>query len=161
MPGSSLSSFLPLPCFPLCPPLFPLLVISSRPPLPLLIAPLSPSTPLFTHLHAAPPRLSPLVFVSVVSPRLPFPSTIWTLIPPVQTTSAHVFFAGVLVFIGWWGFFPCPPYCVIGGLPFVSVAHILSASAFFLCLCVALPSTVFHPSVSTGAVAGASGRGVS
>jgi hypothetical protein len=65
------------------------------------------------------------------------------------------------IFIGWWDFFPHPPFCVIGGLPFVSVARILSAAMFLLFLSVAFPSTVFHPSVSTGAVAGASGRGVS
>jgi hypothetical protein len=136
MPGSCLSSSLPLPFFPLCPPLFPLLVISSRPPLPLLIAPLSSSTLRFASLRADPPYLSPLVFVGVVSPRLQFPSTVWTLIPPVRTTSAHVFFAGVLVFIAWWGFLPRPLFCVVGGLPIVAVARLLSASAFFLFLCV-------------------------
>jgi hypothetical protein len=106
-------------------------------------------------------QISPLFFVSVVSPRLLFPSTIWTLIPPALTTSAHVFVGGVLVFSAWWGFFPHPPFYVVGGLPFGSVERFLSAFSFFFFLCVAFPSTVFYPSVSTGAVAGASGRGVS
>jgi hypothetical protein len=88
-PGSSLSSSLPLPLFPFCPPLFPALFEFSRPPLPLPTAPLSPSSPLFASLYAAPPHLSPLIFVGVVSPTLPFPSTIWILIPPVLTTSAR------------------------------------------------------------------------
>jgi hypothetical protein len=38
---------------------------------------------------------------------------------------------------------------------------ILSASAFFLFLYIAIPAIVFQPSISIGAVVGASGRGVS
>jgi hypothetical protein len=160
-PGSSLSSFLPLPFFPICPPLFPLLVVCSGPPLPLPTAPLSPFSPLFASLCAAPPGLSPLIFVSVVSPRLPFPSTIWTLIAPFLMTSAHIFFAGVLFGHCWWEFFARPPFFVVGGLLRVSVARSLSAASLFLFLCIAFPSAVFQPSVATGAVVGASGRGVS
>jgi hypothetical protein len=161
LPGSSLSSSLPLPCFPVCPPLFPPLVISSGPHLPLPIAPLSPSSPLFVSLRATPPRHSPLLIIGVVSPRWPFPSTIWTLIPPLLMTSAHVFLVEVVFGCGWWEFFPCPPFFVVGVLSCISFAHILSASVLFFFLCVAFPSTVFHPSISTGAVTGASGRGVS
>jgi hypothetical protein len=86
----------------------PPLVISSGPPLPLPAAPLSPSSPRFASLRAAPPHLSPLLVVGVVSPRLPFPSTIWTLIPPLLTTSAQVFLAEGMFFRGWWVFFPLP-----------------------------------------------------
>jgi hypothetical protein len=68
---------------------------------------------------------------------------------------------GVLVFVGWWDLFPCLRFFVVRGLPLFSVAHFLSASSFFFFLCIAFPSTVFHPSISTGAVVGASGPGVS
>jgi hypothetical protein len=160
-PGSPLSSTLPLPFCPVCPPLFPPLIISSRPTLPLPIAPLSRSTPIFASLRAAPPRLSPLIFVGVVSPRLPFPSTIWTLIPLFLTTSAPVVFAEVLFGRGWWEFFPRAPFFVVGALLLVSYACFFSASLFRFFLCVAFPSTVVQPSVSTGVLAGVSGRGVS
>jgi hypothetical protein len=46
-------------------------------------------------------------------------------------------------------------------MPFVLFASFLSASAVFFFLCIAFPSTIFQPSVSTRAVVGASGRGVS
>jgi hypothetical protein len=123
--------------------------------------PLSPSSPLFASLCAAHPCLSPLVFISAVSPRLPFPSTIWTLIPPLLTTSAHVFLVDVVLGHGWCEFFPCPPFFVLGVLLHVSFAHFLSASLFFFFLGIACPSTVVYPSVSTGAAVGALGRGVS
>jgi hypothetical protein len=157
-----LSILLPSPpIFPVCPPLFPPLLIISRPPLPLPTAPLSPSSPLFARLRAAPPRLSPLVFVDVVSPRLPFPSTIWTLIPPFLMTSAHGFFSGGPFSRGWWEFFPRPPFFVVGVLSLVSVTRFLPASWLFRFLDVAFPSTVCQPSVTRGAAVGASGRGVS
>jgi hypothetical protein len=38
---------------------------------------------------------------------------------------------------------------------------VLSTSIFFFFLCIAIPSTVFQPSISIGAVVGALGRGVS
>jgi hypothetical protein len=148
MPGSSLSSSLPLPFFPLCLPLFPPLVISSRPPLPLPTIPLSPSSPLFTSLRATPPHLSPLIFISVRSPRLLFPSTIWMLIPPFQISSSHVFFVEVLFSCGWWEFFPRPLFFVIRGLSLLSITHFLPASSVLFFLCTAFPSTIFQPSVS-------------
>jgi hypothetical protein len=153
MLGSSLSSSLPYLSFPLCPPLFPPLIISSGSALPLPSIPLSPSTPLFTSLRATPPCLSPLGFIGVASPRLPFPSTIWTLIPLFLMTSAHVFFAEVLVSHGWWEFFPHPLFFVIGGLSLVSIAHFLPASSVLFFLFVTFPSTVFQPLVSGWAVA--------
>jgi hypothetical protein len=161
MPGSSLSSSCPLPFFPVCPPLFPPLIIFSGPPLALPTAPLTPSSHLFASLHAAPPHLSPLIFVGVVSPRLPFPSSIWTLMPPLLMTSAHVFFVGVLFSHSWWEFFPHPPFFVVGGLSLISVTHFLPTCSFFFFLGVPFPSTVLQPSVSTGVVAGALGSGAS
>jgi hypothetical protein len=161
MLGSALSSTLPLPCFPIFVPLFPPLVFISGPSLPLPIMPVSPASFFIPSLLAAPPHLSPLIFVSVVSPRLPFPGTIWTLIRTLLMTSAHVFLLEVLLGCGWWEFFPCPPFFVTGVLPFISFTLFLSASAVFFFLCVAFPSTVFHPSVSTGVVVGALGRGMS
>jgi hypothetical protein len=83
------------------------------------------------------------------------------LIPPLLTTSTHIFLVKVLLGRGWWEFFPYPPFFIVGGLLFVSSTRFLSASSFFFFRCVAFPSTVFHPSVCTGAVAGASGRGMS
>jgi hypothetical protein len=62
---------------------------------------------------------------------------------------------------GWWEFFPRPPFLVIGVLSLVSFACFLSTSSFFFFLSITFPSTVFHLSVSTGAVAGVLGRGVS
>jgi hypothetical protein len=161
MLGSSLSSSLPLPFCPFCPPLFPLLVISSRPPLPLPTAPLSPSSPLFTSLHAAPPHLSPLIFVSIASPRLPFPSTIWTLIPPFLMTSAYVFFMEVLFGHGWWEFLPCLLFFIIGGLSLISITYFLPTSSVLFFLCIAFPSTVFQLLVLIGVVVVVSVRGVS
>jgi hypothetical protein len=95
--GSSLSSSLPLLFFPFCLPLFPPLVVSSRPPLPLPTILLSPSSTYFASLHATPPCITPLIFTGIVSPRLPFPSTIWTLIPLLLTTSAYIIFVELLV----------------------------------------------------------------
>jgi hypothetical protein len=162
MPGSPLSSTLPLPCFPSCPPLFLLRVTSSGPSLPLPFTPLSPSSSFFASLCAAPPRLSPLLVLGVVSPRLPFPSTISTLIPPFLMTSAQVFLAEGVFSHGWWVFFPLPPFIVLGVLLAVVAARLLSAFSFFLFFCVAFPCTVFHPSFSAWAVVvGASGIVVS
>jgi hypothetical protein len=155
-----LSSALPLPFFPICPSLFPSLFISSGPSLPLPVAPLPPCIPLCTSLHAAPPCLSPLFFISVVCPRLPFPSIIWRLIPPFRMISAHVFFVEVVLVCGCWGFFPRPPFFIVGGLSLVSFIRFLPMSSFFFFLCVAFPSTVFHLSISKGAVVGALGTGV-
>jgi hypothetical protein len=161
-PGSPLSSTLPLPSFPICPPLFPPRCISSGPSLPLLFAPLSPSSSFFASLHATPPLLSPLLAIGVVSPRLPFPSTIWTLIPPLLMTSAQVFLAEGVFVHGWWVFFPLPLFFIVGVLFAVVAACLLSALSFLLFFCVAFPSTVFHLPLSTGAVVvGVSGRVVS
>jgi hypothetical protein len=69
-PGNLAVAYIPSPVDfsgPTCPPPF---------------APLSPPPLFFSSLRAAPLRLSPLPFSGVESPRLPFPSTIWTLIPP-------------------------------------------------------------------------------
>jgi hypothetical protein len=97
-----------------------------------------------------------------VSPRLPFPSTIWTLIPLLLTTSAQVFLAeGVFVW-GWWVFLPLPPFVIVGVMFAVVAARLLSALSFLLFFYIAFPSTVFHPSFSTGAVVvGSLGRVVS
>jgi hypothetical protein len=107
-----------------------------------------------------PRRLSPLAFVGVESPRLPFPSTMWTFIPPLLMISAHVFLVEVLFGHGWWEFFPRPPFFVIGVLSYISFTHFLSASTLFFFLCIVFPSAVFYPSISTGAVMGVSGRGM-
>jgi hypothetical protein len=140
-----------------------LLPAPGRPTLPHLSSLLSPPPSFLPSLRTAPPLLSPLLFVGgVASPRLPFPSTIWTLIPPLLTTSAQVFFAEGVVGFGWWVFFPLPPFFVFGVLLAVVAAHSLSAFSFLLLFCAAFPSTVFHPSFSAGAVVvGASGRVVS
>jgi hypothetical protein len=137
-----------------------LLPAPGRPTLPRLSSPLSPSPSFLPSLRAAPPLLSPRFFVGgVASPRLPFPSTIWTLMPPLLTTSAQVFFAEVLVVRDWWEFFPRPPVFVVGDLLLVSIGCLLSACSFLLFFCAAFPSTVFCPSLSAGAVVvGASGR---
>jgi hypothetical protein len=67
----------------------PLLPVIIRPPVSHPSSPLSPALAFFPSLCTAPPLLSPLFFIGgVVSPRLPFPSTIWTLIPPLLMTSA-------------------------------------------------------------------------
>jgi hypothetical protein len=162
MPGSSLSSSLPLPDFSVCPPLFPPLFVFSGPPLPLPTAPLSPSTSYFASLRATPPCLSPRLVVDVVSPRLAFPSTIWTLMPPLLMTSVQVFLAEGVFVRGWWVFFPLPPFVVLGVLLAVVAARLLSALSFLLFFCAAFPFTVCHPSFSAGAVAvGASGIVVS
>jgi hypothetical protein len=101
----------------------PPVVLASLPPmpgwptLPHLSSPLSPTPSFLPSLRAAPPLLSPLFFVGgVASPRLPFPSTIWTLIPPLLTTSAPVFFAEGVVGFGWWVFLPLPPFFILGVL---------------------------------------------
>jgi hypothetical protein len=100
----------------------PLVVLASLPPapgrptLPRLSSPLSPTPSFLPSLHAGPPLLSPLFFVGdVASPRLPFPSPIWTLIPPLLMTSAQVFFAEGVFVRGWWVVFPRPPVFVVGG----------------------------------------------
>jgi hypothetical protein len=162
MLGSPLSSTLPLPSFPICLPLFPLCCIPSKPSLPLLFTPLSLSPSFLASLHTAPPCLSPLLAIGVVSLRLPFPSTIWTSIPPLLMTSAQVFFAEGVFIHGWWVFFPLPPVFFIGVLFVVIIAYLLSALPFLLFFCMAFPSTVFHPPLSTGAVVvGVLGRVVS
>jgi hypothetical protein len=57
------------------------------------------------------------------------------------------------VFIqGWWVFFPLPPFFIVGLLLAVVAPHLLSALSFLLFFCIAFPSTVFHPSFSSGAV---------
>jgi hypothetical protein len=151
-----------LPSFPICPPLFPPRCITSEPSLPLLLTPLSLSPSFLASLCAAPPRLSPLLAIGVVSPRLPFPSTIWTLIPPLLMTSAQVFFTEGVFVHGWWVFFPLPPVFFVGVLFMVIAAYLLSALSSLLFFCVAFPSTVFHPPLSTGAVVvGVLGRVVS
>jgi hypothetical protein len=95
-----LASLLPAPGGPTLPPL------SSR---------LSPAPSFLPSLHAAPPLLSPLFLIGgVASPRLPFPSTICTLIPPLLMTSAQVFLAEVVFVRGWCVFFPLPPFVVFG-----------------------------------------------
>ncbi|KAI5811935.1 hypothetical protein BZA77DRAFT_360251 [Pyronema omphalodes] len=86
------------------------------PALPLSSSPLSPSPSFLLSLLAAPPRLSPLLAGGVVSPRLPLPSTICVLMPPLSTTSAQVFFAEGVVVLGWWVFFPWPRFIVVGVL---------------------------------------------
>jgi hypothetical protein len=147
----------------------PPVVMASFPPAPSgltllrLSSPLSPAPSFLPSLHAAPPLLSPLLFISgVASSRLPFPSTIWTLIPPLLTTSAQVFLAEGVFVHGWWVFFPLPPFVIFGVWLVVVVARLLSALSFLLFFCTAFPSTVFYPSFSAGAVVvGASGRVVS
>jgi hypothetical protein len=62
--------------------------------------------------------------------------TIWTLMPPFFTTSAYVFFVGVLFGRGWWEFFHRPPFFVVGGLSLISVAHCLPATSLLFILCV-------------------------
>jgi hypothetical protein len=111
---------LPLPPLPLTlspPPLVALVSlppIPSWPTLPRFSSPLSPTPSFHPSLHAAPPLLSPRFFVSgVISPRLLFPCTIWTLMPPLLMTSAQVFFTEVLVICSWWEFFPRPRVFVI------------------------------------------------
>jgi hypothetical protein len=103
---------------PLSPPLrfvpVPSSPVTFGPPAPLPSSPLSPTPAFFPSLHAAPPRLSPLLVFGVVSPRLPFPSTIWTLIPPLLTTSTQVFLAEGVFVRGWWVFLPLPPVFVVG-----------------------------------------------
>jgi hypothetical protein len=151
---------------PLSPPLrfvpVPSLPVTFGPPAPLPFAPLSPTPAFFPSLRAAPPHLSPLLVIGVVSPRLPFPSTIWTLIPPLLTTSAQVFLAEGVFVRGWWVFLPLPRFFVVGVLFVVVTARLLSALSFLLFFCAAFPSTVFHLSFSAGAVVvGASGRVVS
>jgi hypothetical protein len=106
-------------------------------------------------LHPSPPIFKPFF-------RLYFPSTIWTLIPPLLTTSAQVFSAEGVFVRGWWAFLPLPPFIIFGVWLAVVAARLLSALSFLLFFCAAFPSTVFHPSFSTGAVVvGASGRVVS
>jgi hypothetical protein len=116
-----------------------------------------------SNLYATPPLLSPLFFISgVASPRLPFPTTIWTLMPSLLMTSAQVFFTEVLVICSWSEFFPHLPVFVIRGLLLVSIAHLLLAFSFFLFFYTAFPSTVFYLSHSARVVVvGASGRVVS
>jgi hypothetical protein len=106
MLGSSLSSSLPSPVFPVFPPLFPLLDFTSGLSLPLPSTPLSPAILFLTSLLAAPPYLALLIVRGVVCPRLPFTSTIWTLILPLLMTSAYIILWEVLLFIGWCDFFP-------------------------------------------------------
>jgi hypothetical protein len=142
-PGSSLSSTLPLIFLSIFRPLFPPHGFISGPSLPLPITPLSPTLLLLSSLLAAPPHLAPLVFLGVVSPRLPFPSTMWTLIPPFLMISTHIFLVEVLWGRGWWEFFPCPLFFVVGVLSLVSFAWFLSASTVFFFLYVAFPSIVF------------------
>jgi hypothetical protein len=101
MLGSPLSSTLPLPSYPICPPLFRPYCITSKPSLPLLFATLSLSPSSLASLCAAPPHLSPLLAIGFVSLRLPFPSTIWTLIPLLLMTSAQVFLAEGVFIHSW------------------------------------------------------------
>jgi hypothetical protein len=101
---------------PLSPPL-PFIPVPSPPvifgpPVPLPSSPHSLPPAFFPSRRAAPPRLSPLLAVGVVSPRLPFPSTIWTLIPPLLMTSTQVFLVEGVFVRGWWVFFPLPPFFV-------------------------------------------------
>jgi hypothetical protein len=159
----------PLPLLPstLSPPL--LVVLASLlpapgwPTSPYLSSPLSPTPSFLPNLHATPLLLSPLFFISgVASPRLPFPSTIWTLIPPLLMTSAQVFFAEGVVGFGWWVFFPLPPVFIFGVFFAVVAARSLMAFSFLLFFHASFPSTVFHPSFATRAVVvGVSGRVVS
>jgi hypothetical protein len=128
--------------------------------LPLPIAPLSLSSYLLASLHAAPPHLSPLIFSGIVSPRLPFPSTIWTLIPLLLRISVHVFLVEIVFGHSWWEFFPCLLFFVIGVFSCPVSVLLLSATSVFFFHCVAFPSTVFQLSVSTGVVVGVSGRGM-
>jgi hypothetical protein len=80
--------------------------------------------------------------MAVVSPRFLFPSTIWTLIPPLFMTSTYAFLVEVLLACSWWEFFPYLPFFDISGLSLTSFVLVLSTSAFFFFLCVAFPSTV-------------------
>jgi hypothetical protein len=133
---------------PLSPPLLVVLAFlplaPGGPTLPPLSSPLSPTPSFLPSLRAAPPLLSPLFFVGgVASPRLPFPSTIWTLIPPLLTTSAQVFLAEGVFVHGWWIFFALPPFVVFGVWLAVVAAHLLSALSVLLFFCAAFPSTVF------------------
>jgi hypothetical protein len=59
------------------------------------------------------------------------------------------------------GLLPYLLFFIIRGLLFVSFPYFLSAFLFLFFLYIAFPSIVFHPSISTGAVVGALGRGVS
>jgi hypothetical protein len=120
----------PLPFVPV-----PSLPVTFGPPVPLPSSPPSPAPAFFPSLRAAPPRLSPLLVVGVVSPRLPFPSTIWMLIPPLLTISAQVFLSEGVFVRGWWVVFPLPPFFVVGVLLVVVAAHLLSAIAFLLFFC--------------------------
>jgi hypothetical protein len=156
-PRLSTPLFPPLPFVPV-----PSLPVIFRLPVPLPSSPLSPPPAFFPSLRAAPPHLSPVLVAGVVSPRLPFPSTILTLIPPLLTTSAQVFLVEGVFVHGWWVFFPLPPFFVVGVLFAVVAARLLSALSFLLFVCLAFPSTVFYPSFTAGAVVvGASGRVVS
>jgi hypothetical protein len=69
--------------------------------LPLAITPLSPSSLFLASLYTTLPCLSPLFFICVASPRLLFPSTIWTLMPPALMTSAYVFSVEVVFGHSW------------------------------------------------------------
>jgi hypothetical protein len=102
----------------------------------LSILPLSLSSPLFAILHTAPPCLSPLIFIGVVNPRLPFPSTIWTLNPLALMTSAHVFLGG-----GCW--------CLsVGGTSFPVYDSLLSG----VCHCFPLLISCLPPRSSSSSV---------
>jgi hypothetical protein len=156
----------PLPCGVFSPP--PLALVSlppvpGWPTFPHFSSPLSPTPYFLPSLRTAPPLLSPRFFVGgVASPRLPFPSTVWTLMPPLLMTSAQVFFIEVLVVRGWCEFFPRPPVLIVRGLLLVSITHLLLVFSFLLFFCMAFPSTIFHPSFSTRAVVvGVSGSMVS
>jgi hypothetical protein len=141
----------------------PPVVLASLPPapggptLPHLSSPLSPTPSFLPSLRAAPPLLSPLFFVGgVASPRLPFPSTIWPLIPPLLMTSAHVFLAEGVFVHGWWVFFPLPPVVIFGVWLVVVVARLLSAlSSPLLLHCLplhGLPSILLHCGSGGGGV---------
>jgi hypothetical protein len=112
-PLSPPSSFLPAQPLP----------VTFGPPVPLPSSPPSPTPAFLPSLHAAPPHLSPLLVVGAVSPRLPVPSTIWILIPPLLMTSAQVFLAEGVFCQGWWVFFPLPPFFVVGVLLAVVAAQ--------------------------------------
>jgi hypothetical protein len=95
-------------------------------------APLHPPSRLSLPLHAAPSLAPSLLSFFLVSgcivPRLPFPRTICTLIPPLRTTAAHVFAAQwfPVLFVSWWAFLPRPPCLSFGVLSCGVAIHCLS-----------------------------------
>jgi hypothetical protein len=81
--------------------------------------------------------------------------------PLLFMTSTQVFLAEGVFIHSWQVFCPLLLFFIVGVLFAVGIAHLLSALLFLLFFCMAFTSTVFHLSLSTGAVVGALGRAVS